>query len=129
MLESALEDELRTYLLRTGFMVIKTDAARRYVPGKSQGGRALPPGFPDLLAMTSIARGSRLFLGALLETKSAIGELRPSQIAFGRELDSWDIPHHLVRSLDELQELELLVEARTIRQVLKKHQAMQRGLE
>lgn len=128
MRESEIAHQVQIYLLRTGFMVIKTDAARRYLPGKSQGGRALPPGFPDLLALTPLLPGSKLFVGTLVECKTPTGELRASQIAFGRELDSWTIPHHLVRSLEDAERLELNLEARWVRRVLKESQAVQKGL-
>lgn len=128
MNEAALEHELTTYLLRTGWMVVKTDAGRRYIPGKSRGGRALPPGFPDLLAMTPLGKDAGLFLGALVEVKSATGDLRPSQIQFGRELDSWEIPHHLVRSLEQLSCLDLTTQARIVRRVVKESGELVWGL-
>lgn len=115
LLERDLEAQVREYLALRGFLPVKTDAGRRYLPGRSQGGRALPPGFPDLLALAPLAEGSGLFLGALVELKAPGGQLRESQRGYGRVLEAHRIPHHLVRSLEALLRLGLPEEAEAVR--------------
>lgn len=123
--EKDIEAALRDVLAYGGFHTVKTDAAlvtRRTAERSSafgtRGHGSIPSGFPDLIALHPLP-GTTLCLAALVETKSALGTLRDSQLALHAELrDKYKLHPHVLR--DPGDATLLIAEARRLRALLSK---------
>lgn len=116
--EAQTEAAISDLFLRAGFYAVKTDAAlvtrgsRRRVKSGS-----IPTGFPDMTYLLGLP-GTGLCLAAVIETKTATGQLRDSQVERHTELrDLYGITPHLIR--DAREAAALIAMARRIVGALK----------
>lgn len=111
--ERDIEAALRQALTLGGFHVVKTDAG---MVGRGSGRGHIASGFPDLVCLHRLP-GSTLSLAALIETKTATGRLRESQVTRHAELrDVYGLTPHVLR--DPAEALLLIQEARRLRALL-----------
>ena len=116
--EAEIEAALRDLLTRHDWYGVKTDAALvtrgRHSSRLARG--SIRTGFPDMTFLHALP-GSSLCLAALVEVKTATGQLRPSQVERHAELrDLYGLHTHVVRAPEEA--LPLIEEARRLVRVL-----------
>lgn len=101
--EAEIEAAIRDLFLRAGWYPVKTDAAlvtRGRASGRVARGH-LPLGFPDMTFLRALP-GTTLCLAALVETKTATGRLRQSQVERHAELrDLYGLHPHVIRDPQE----------------------------
>ncbi|MFC3834772.1 MULTISPECIES: hypothetical protein [Deinococcus] len=116
--EAQVEAAISDLFLRAGWYPVKTDAAlvtrgsrRRVKSGH------IPSGFPDMTYLLGLP-GTGLCLAALIETKTATGQARDSQVERHAELrDLYGIAAHIVR--DPREAAALIAMARRVVGALK----------
>lgn len=116
--EAQVEALIRDLFLRAGWYPAKTDSGMvtRGTGRRVQRGH-LPIGFPDLTMLHALP-GTALCLAALIETKTATGKLRDSQVERHAELrDLYGIQAHVIRSPE--QAVHLITQARRVIGALK----------
>lgn len=112
--ETQVESQIKALFLRAGWFPVKTEAGM-----VARGGRPghLPAGYPDLTMLRALP-GTDLCLAALIETKTASGRVRASQVKCHADLQAqYGIRAHIVR--DPQQAVHLITQARRIVSALK----------
>lgn len=113
--EADIEASIHDLLLTAGFYPVKTDAA--LVVRGGRGRSHIPRGFPDMTFLYRLP-GTSLCLAALVETKTASGKLRQSQVECHAELREVHGLHpHILRDVREA--VALIAEARRLARLLK----------
>ena len=113
--EAEVEAQMSELFVRNGWKPLKTEAGMRKRSGHAG---YIPAGWPDMAYFLALGE-TGLCLSALVETKSATGQLRPDQLALHAELRrEYGITVHVVR--DPQDALTIIRAGRALRAALAK---------